>query len=203
LRGADQFQGDFFVHNRSARFSRFLLTDTRSGFTVVTAVVWIFLSALFASPVLQAQAARGTVNKITLEDLISLREFSEAVLSPNGAQLAIVRHGQIALLPADGGWPVVLTTSPGGKAEISWSPDGSTIAFVSQGSVWVVPVSGGKPRQITYGAVGAGDHPWRVGPLAKVELRRKMGFVSIGTPWPQRALGRKRGRQDHELSCNH
>jgi len=157
LRGADQFQGDFFVHNRSARFSRFLLTDTRSGFTVVTAVVWIFLSALFASPVLQAQAARGTVNKITLEDLISLREFSEAVLSPNGAQLAIVRHGQIALLPADGGWPVVLTTSPGGKAEISWSPDGTTIAFVSQGSVWVVPVSGGKPKQITYGAVGAGD----------------------------------------------
>jgi Tol biopolymer transport system component len=61
------------------------------------------------------------------------------------------------LLSSDGGWPVLLTTSPGGKSEVSWSPDSKKLAFVSQGSIWVVPAAGGQPRRLTDGAIGPGD----------------------------------------------
>jgi dipeptidyl aminopeptidase/acylaminoacyl peptidase len=155
--GANQLQGDFFVDKPSEGFSRFLLRASRSSFIVARSFLWVFLSALLASPVLQAQSAQAPANKITLEDLVALHFLGEPVLSPDGKQFAFVRGGQIELLAADGGWPVTLTTSPGHKAELSWSPNSKTLAFVSQGSVWVVPASGGRPTQITYGAAGAGD----------------------------------------------
>jgi dipeptidyl aminopeptidase/acylaminoacyl peptidase len=145
------------VDKRSARFNGFLRTAWRTPCTFAVAFLWISMSGLFASPLLQAQVTPAPANKITLEDLVSLHFLGEPVLSPDGKQFAFVRGGQIELLPADGGWPVTLTTSPGKKVELSWSPDSKTLAFVSLGSVWVVPVSGGKPTQITYGAVGAGD----------------------------------------------
>jgi dipeptidyl aminopeptidase/acylaminoacyl peptidase len=145
------------VRNRSARFTRFLLTDSRSFFTTAVTLVLTLLGLLAAPPALKAQGSLAPANKITLEDLVSLHALGEPVLSPDSKQFAFVRAGQIELLPADGGWPVTLTTSPGRKAELSWSPDSQTLAFVNQGSVWVVPVSGGKPAQITYGAVGTGD----------------------------------------------
>ena len=104
------------MDKRTGRFSGFLLAASRSPFTVATAFLWTFLSALLASPVLQAQATQTPANKITLEDLVSLHFLGEPVLSPDGTQFAFVRGGQIELLAADGGWPVVLTTSPGKKA---------------------------------------------------------------------------------------
>lgn len=104
-----------------------------------------------------ASGAQERVSRITLEDLVSISRLGTPVLSPDGKQFAIVREGQIELLPADGGWPVTLTTSPGAKAEVSWSPNGKSLAFASGGNIWVVSASGGRPVQITYGAAGAGD----------------------------------------------
>jgi dipeptidyl aminopeptidase/acylaminoacyl peptidase len=145
------------VDKRSAQFTRFVLTASRSSFIIAAVFLWIFLSAPFVSTVLEAQVTQAPPSKITLEDLVALRFLGQPVLSPDGRQFAFVRGGQLELLGADGGWPVTLTTSPGPKAELSWSPNSKTLAFVSQGSVWVVPASGGKPTQITYGAAGAGD----------------------------------------------
>jgi len=110
----------------------------------------ILLFALCA--VLSAQTHR-----LTLEDLLSVETLGETVLSPDGKIFAMTRGGQIVLLPAEGGWPVTLTSTPGGKSGLSWSPDGRMIAFASQGGIWVVPAAGGAPRRLTNAASGPGD----------------------------------------------
>lgn len=96
-------------------------------------------------------------HRLTLEDLLSVEPISETVLSPDGKTFATVRSGQIVLLPADGGWPVTLTSIAGGKSGLSWSPDGKALAFASQGSIWTVSVSGGSPRRLTRSLPGEGD----------------------------------------------
>jgi len=94
---------------------------------------------------------------ITLEDLLAVEPVTSPVLSPDGRQIVFSRDGQLFLMPSDGGWPVKLTTSAGGKSNPAWSPDSSTIAYVSQGGIWVVPAAGGTPLRLTNAPAGAGD----------------------------------------------
>jgi Tol biopolymer transport system component len=61
------------------------------------------------------------------------------------------------LLPSSGGWPVLLTSTQGGKSGLDWSPDSKQIAYASQGSIWVVSASGGTPRRLTNAPAGGGD----------------------------------------------
>lgn len=118
-----------------------------------TALRWSVVVVCSAS-LAATSAERG---KITLEDLASVESLGQPVLSPDGKQFALVRDGQIELLPSEGGWPVALTTTPGAKSGVAWSPDGRLIAFASQGSIWVAPSFGGQPRRLTQAAAGAGD----------------------------------------------
>jgi dipeptidyl aminopeptidase/acylaminoacyl peptidase len=114
---------------------------------------WILFAAfLAAGGWLSAQSRR-----LTLEDLVSVEAIGETALSPDGKTFAMTRNGQIVLMPADGGWPVTLTSSTGGKSGLSWSPDGRMIAFASQGGIWTVPVVGGAPRRLTNAVPGPGD----------------------------------------------
>ena len=96
-------------------------------------------------------------HRLTLEDLLSAEPIGDAALSPDGKTIAITRGGQIDLLPSDGGWPVTLTSSAGGKSGLNWSPDGRSIAFASQGSIWTVSVDGGSPKRLTHAYPGEGD----------------------------------------------
>lgn len=99
----------------------------------------------------------ANAQRLTLQDLVDVAPIGRVSLSPDGTTLAMVRGGQIALMPATGGWPVTLTSTVGGKSEPAWSPDGKKIAFVSHGSIWVVPVSGGEPMRLTNAPPGPGD----------------------------------------------
>jgi dipeptidyl aminopeptidase/acylaminoacyl peptidase len=112
----------------------------------------IALSAMFAISIHAQTSAR-----LTLEDLVDATGLTTAALSPDGHQFAIIREGQIVLVPATGGWPVTLTTTPGGKQGLSWSPDGRTLAFVNDGAIWIVPAAGGSPLRLTDGRKGEGD----------------------------------------------
>jgi dipeptidyl aminopeptidase/acylaminoacyl peptidase len=96
-------------------------------------------------------------SRFTLEDIVSVEPIGQTALSPDGKTVAMVRGGQMLLLPAEGGWPITLTTSPGGKSGLSWSPDGSRIAYASQGSIWTLAVKGGQPRRLTRALPGEGD----------------------------------------------
>ena len=94
---------------------------------------------------------------LTLQDLLSIEPIGESALSPDGKTVALTRSGQIVLMPADGGWPVPLTSTQGGKSGLAWSQDGKRIAYASQGGIWVVSVSGGSPRRLTNAPAGGGD----------------------------------------------
>jgi dipeptidyl aminopeptidase/acylaminoacyl peptidase len=96
-------------------------------------------------------------HRLTLEDLVSVEPIGESVLSPDGKTFAMTHTGQIALMPAEGGWPVTLTSITGGKSGLSWSPDSRMIAYASQGGIWVVAAAGGNPRRLTNAAAGSGD----------------------------------------------
>jgi dipeptidyl aminopeptidase/acylaminoacyl peptidase len=111
---------------------------------------------LFGAAVLSMlPAAFG--QRLTLQDLVSTEPMGETVLSPDGKTFAISRGGQVALMPATGGWPTPVTSTPGGKSAMSWSPDGKKIAYASGGSIWVVSAAGGAPKRLTNAPPGAGD----------------------------------------------
>src|SRR5689334_15390465 len=126
-----------------------------SDFHYLRARVSIAVIGLLAFVVPQARGAETA--RVTLEDLVAVPTVSTMVLSPDGKQFATIQNGQIALMPADGGWPVILTTTSGQKSDVCWSPDGKRLAFGSQGSIWVVPVEGGQPKRLTEGPAGPGD----------------------------------------------
>lgn len=117
--------------------------------TVVFTLVSLFSGALLAPG--------ESESRITLQDLVSVERLGDAALSPDGREIALIRDGQIVLMAAGGGWPVPLTTTPGGKSGLSWSPDGGRLAYASRGHIWVVAASGGEPRQLTHAPPGPGD----------------------------------------------
>ena len=51
--------------------------------------------------------------------------------SPDGKTLLFLRDGQIALFPADGGEPRVLTKHATGVSSPTWSPDGTVVYFIA------------------------------------------------------------------------
>ena len=115
------------------------------------------LTILATVLVVSGTAAADSAHRLTLEDLVSVEPIGDSVLSPDGRTVALVRSGQIALMPAEGGWPVTLTSTAGGKSGLSWSPDGRRIAFASQGSIWSVAAGGGPPQRLTRAVAGEGD----------------------------------------------
>jgi dipeptidyl aminopeptidase/acylaminoacyl peptidase len=102
-------------------------------------------------------AASSEPHLLTLNDLLAVEPIAETHLSPDGKTFAFVRAGQILTMPADGGWPVSLTSSAGGKTAVSWSPNGGMLAYASQGNIWTVSSVGGQPKRLTHSLPGPGD----------------------------------------------
>ena len=121
------------------------------------ALAVLTLQAPALLPAAPGTHASGAPAHLTLEDLVDTAGLGGAALSPDGTQFAIAQQGQIALVSSTGGWPVTLTSTPGGKQGLKWSPDGKFIAFVSEGAIWKVSVNGGQPVRLTEGRRGAGD----------------------------------------------
>ena len=114
------------------------------------------LLAVLVAMVPSAGAGQSTP-RMTLQDLISLEPIGETALSPDGHTIALTRAGQIVLMPAEGGWPVALTSTLGGKSGLNWAPDGKQLAYASQGSIWTLSIAGGAPHRLTNAPAGSGD----------------------------------------------
>src|SRR3984957_10296794 len=117
----------------------------------ISAAVFVF--SFSASTAVFGQGS----GRLTLQDLLSVAPITETALSPDGKTVAFTREGQIVLMPAEGGWPVQVTSTNGGKTGIAWSPDSKKLAFACQGSIWVVAAAGGVPHRLTNAPAGGGD----------------------------------------------
>jgi dipeptidyl aminopeptidase/acylaminoacyl peptidase len=119
----------------------------------LAAAVSILLGQILAL----AETPAAKPARLTLNDLVSAEGVQAPALSPDGRTFALSWQGQIVLLPAEGGWPIPLTSNAGGKSGIDWSPDGRLLAYAGNGAIWTVPVAGGQPVRLTEGARGSGD----------------------------------------------
>jgi dipeptidyl aminopeptidase/acylaminoacyl peptidase len=102
--------------------------------------------------------------RMTVDDVIALRNVTEVRISHDGGTVAYVqtepepaegRHTpHIWLVGATRGRPVQLTNGKKGETAPRWSPDGRSIAFISDRGeegpqVWVISVLGGEARRVT------------------------------------------------------
>jgi TolB protein len=141
--------------------------------------LYIVLAFLACVAPLEAHAARWTT-----QDLLSIPGMGDAPLSPDGKSIALVRSGQIVLMPASGGDVTVVTSGAGGKTGLNWSPDGQTIAYANDGNICTVPITGGPSHCLTTsGTPDAhlwGDHDPQWSPDGKRILFERGGIEKSG-----------------------
>ncbi len=133
----------------------------------------LFLGMLISAPaVLSGQNAAA--KPIAFEDFIRIKRVTDLQLSPDGSTIAFVvtvmdkdanrGASDIWLVPARGGEPRRLTSSPAADMNPRWSPDGRTIAFISTRSgspqVWKIDPNGGEAVQVTRISTGASGVIW-------------------------------------------
>jgi len=121
-----------------------------------------------------AAALAQTRAPLTFETYLKIKRVSDARLSPCGKWIAFTLtavdreankgNSDIWLVPAAGGEPRLIVSSPAADNTPRWSPDGKQIAFISSrgGSpqVWLVPSAGGEPKQLTNLSTGASGVIW-------------------------------------------
>lgn len=132
------------------------------------------LGALLAGPaVVRAGQSAGT-KPIAFDDFIRVQRVTDPQLSPDGSRIAFVvtvmdkaaNRGlsDLWIVPAKGGEPRRLTSSPASDTTPRWSPDGRTIAFISTRSgspqVWTIDPNGGEAVQLTRLSTGAAGVVW-------------------------------------------
>ncbi|PRB16557.1 serine hydrolase [Microbacterium sp. MYb62] len=113
------------------------------------------------------------MNRVTVDDLLSVRTPEQPALSPDGSRIAFVvrttdREGDrdtraLWQVPTSGGAPAPLTHATSDSTPV-WSPDGSQLAFLraqdGPGQIWLLPAAGGEARSLTSLPLGAGAPAW-------------------------------------------
>ncbi|MFJ6427117.1 serine hydrolase [Microbacterium maritypicum] len=113
------------------------------------------------------------MNRVTVDDLLSVRTPEQPALSPDGTRIAFVlrttdRDGDrdaraLWQVPAAGGTPSALTYATADSTPV-WSPDGSQLAFLraqdGPAQIWLLPAAGGEARNLTTLPLGAGAPAW-------------------------------------------
>ena len=141
-----------------------------SSFFRQTSTAWILSAHLASMAMIAAEGPRP----IAFSDLTALHRLSDVHLSRDGQWLAYVvsdvdskenrLDSDIWLIPAAGGTPRRLTSSPRHDRHPTWSPDGKWIAFESnrdgEFQIYVISTSGGEARPITQIATGAHQPVW-------------------------------------------
>ncbi|MFK3678516.1 serine hydrolase [Microbacterium sp. NPDC090218] len=113
------------------------------------------------------------MNRVTVDDLLSVRTPEQPALSPDGTRIAFVlrttdRDGDrdtraLWQVPSAGGTPTPLTHATADSTPV-WSPDGTQLAFLraqdGPAQLWLLPAGGGEARGLTTLPLGAGSPAW-------------------------------------------
>ena len=133
----------------------------------------LFAALMFISCLLYVQAIPDT-KPIDFNDFIRIKRVSDPQISPDGKLIAFVvtemdkqknsSNSDIWIVPAAGGEPWKLTSSPKADFNPRWSPEGKRIAFISTrgGSpqIWMIHPQAGEANQLTHLSTGAGNVIW-------------------------------------------
>jgi dipeptidyl aminopeptidase/acylaminoacyl peptidase len=121
-----------------------------------------------------ASAAAQQKRAMTFDDMMALRNVSDAQVSPDGRWVAYTltstdmkenaTDADLWLVPTSGGDPVRLTTSKKNDTQPRWSPDGKRIAFVSareeKPQVFLISPTGGEAEKLTDSKSGVQSFQW-------------------------------------------
>src|SRR5258708_12417100 len=82
------------------------------------------LAALLLTTAFGEESHAQEGGHLTLQDLLSVEPIGESALSPDAKTIALTRSGQIALLPSEGGSPVLLPPPQPCTPPLASPPDG-------------------------------------------------------------------------------
>ena len=111
---------------------------------------------------------------MTFEDVLAVKNVSDAQVSPDGRWIAyVVTHADMKedasdadvwLVSVSGGDPVRLTTSKKNDNQPRWSPDGKRIAFISareeKPQIFLISPFGGEAEKLTESKTGVQSFQW-------------------------------------------
>ncbi len=132
-----------------------------------------FLALAFAPSIAAGQ------RPMTGDDVLALKQVSDAQISPDGQWVAYVVgavdlaqnavNSDVWVVAADCSGPAVcapvrLTASPKADGQPRWSPDGKWIAFVSaredRPQIWLIRPTGGEAERLTESKTGVQSFQW-------------------------------------------
>ena len=111
---------------------------------------------------------------MTFDDVLALKNVSDAQVSPDGRWIAYVvskadmkenaTDADLWLVSTEGGAAVRLTTSKKNDTQPRWSPDGKQIAFVStreeKSQIFLISPFGGEAERLTESKTGVQSFQW-------------------------------------------
>ncbi|HZS47702.1 MAG TPA: S9 family peptidase [Blastocatellia bacterium] len=134
-------------------------------------LVTVFLLSLTITALSQQS---GSKRPMTFEDILELKNVSDAQISPDGKWVAYVvtsvdmkedtTDADIWLVSTSGGEPIRLTTNKKNDNQPRWSPDGKRIAFISaredKPQIFLISPTGGEAEKLTDAKSGVQSFQW-------------------------------------------